>query len=113
MQFPDLCELQRSLGEQCQKLHFINLRCNALIIGKDLDFTDEEVAKAFEELKAARKESLLFSTVIREHLSLLVDGLVTSWIGETAKVTQAFTKFDAALRESHRLIEIYEAKAQK
>jgi hypothetical protein len=113
MQFPDLCELQRSLGEQCQKLQFINLRCNALINGKDLDFTDEEVAKAFEELKAARKESRVFSIVIREHLSLLVDGLVTSWIGETAKVMQAFTKFDAALRESRRLIEVYEAKARK
>lgn len=113
MQFPDLCELQRSLGEQCQKLQFINLRCNALIIGKDLDLTDEEVAKAFEELKAARKESLVFSIMIREYLPRFADGLVTSWIGETAKVTQAFTKFDAALRDSRRLIEIYEAKAQK
>lgn len=113
MQFPDLCELQRSLGEQCQRLQFINLRCNALILGKDLDFTADEVAKAFEELKAARKESVVFSIVIRERLSQLADGLVTSWIGETAKVTQAFTKFDAALSESRRLIEIYEAKAQQ
>lgn len=113
MQFPDLCELQRSLGEQCQKLQFMNLRCNALILGTDLDFTAEEVAKAFEELKAARKESVIFSIMIRERLPHFADGLVTSWIGETAKVMQAFNKFDAALSESRRLIDIYEAKAQK
>ena len=114
MQFLDLRELQRFLGVQCQKLQLMNLRCSALINGAGNDFTAEEVAKAFEELKAAFKESVLFSTSVYERLPKFIDGLVTtSWIGEAAKVTRAFNKLDAILNESRRLIKNYEAKAKK
>jgi hypothetical protein len=114
MQFLDLRELQRFLGVQCQKLQLMNLRCSALINGAGNDFTAEEVAKAFEELKAAFKESVLFSTSVYERLPKFIDGLVTtSWIGETAKMKCAFNKLDAVLNESRRLIKDYEAKAKK
>jgi hypothetical protein len=92
----------------------MNLRCSALINGAGNDFTAEEVAKAVEELKAALKESVVFSIMIYERLPKFIDGLVTtSWIGETAKMKRAFNKLDAVLNESRRLIKDYEAKAKK